>query len=211
MNAQLNSTNFQQFVSSNKGKLIAFLHNDNRTSKYVVDVHDEYFTCKKNASDAKIDGFYYFSDCKMVDETHPLISVLEKHRFVLLKNNWGEQMIEYVEQKEDRFNGKSLDSNYPNGFVSMPINNVEEVWAVVNGQNTLVYHKPTQEVKNEISLEDVLSSNKDFTIVTTSGKNFYNFKFECINKGLITGTPSSGVYTGIDVKCVKRVLSKDGK
>jgi hypothetical protein len=205
-------TNFQQFVSSNQGKLITFLHNDQRVSKVVVDIQGEYFTGKTNVSDAKIDGFYYFSDCKMVDESHPLISVLEKHRFVLLKDdNWGEIMFEYVEQYyEGRIEGKTLDSNYPNSFMSTAINNVEEVWAMVNGKYTLVYHKPTQEFRNEISLEDVLSSNKDVTIYTP-GKAFCNFKFECIDKGLIRGTPSSGVYTGIDVKCVKRVLSKDGK
>jgi hypothetical protein len=61
-------TNFQQFVSSNQGKLITFLHNDKQVSKVVSDIQGEYFTGKTNVSDAKIDGFYYFSDCKMIKE-----------------------------------------------------------------------------------------------------------------------------------------------
>ena len=64
MNAQINSTNFQQFVSDNKGKLITFLHNDNKVSKVVVDVCSEYFTAKANETDVKIDGFYYFQNVR---------------------------------------------------------------------------------------------------------------------------------------------------
>ena len=83
MNAQLNSTNFQQFVKDNQGKKITFTHNDKQVSTFIVDVCADYFTGKNQESDAKIDGFYYFSDCKRVEE-HPLIDVLEKHNVVTL-------------------------------------------------------------------------------------------------------------------------------
>ena len=73
---------FQQFVSSNKGKLITFKHQDATISKYVVDLCDGYFTCKGRETDSKIDSFYYFADCEMYKPT--LIETLARYRYVVL-------------------------------------------------------------------------------------------------------------------------------
>ena len=82
---------FKQFVKDNQGKLIQFLHNDVFVSKFVVDIQDEYFTCKSYSSDSKIDGFYYFSDCKIHE--HPLISVLDKHKITVLNLSTGNSVM----------------------------------------------------------------------------------------------------------------------
>jgi hypothetical protein len=151
MNAQLNTPNFQQFVATNKGKSIMFKHADEKNVstdiiRYVVDVCADYFTFKYDETDAKIAGFYYYTECKMVEEKHPLISVLEKHRFVLIKNHLGQNMIEYVDHGEDRLDGNLLDSNYPKSSVYMPIDTIKEVWAMVDGNFTKVWEVQPQPV-----------------------------------------------------------------
>jgi hypothetical protein len=212
MNAQLNSTNFQQFVCSNQGKLITFLHNDQKISKVVVDIQGEYFTGKTNVSDAKIDGFYYFSDCKMV-EVHPLIAVLEKHRFVNLKSFNKYEFVEFISGLSGSFACKPLNEIYPKVIATKLTSDIEEAWTVVDGHYKIVYSKSLQEFRNEISLEDVLSSNKDVTIETTL-ERFPNFKFQSIKDDVIYGTSNEGttVFSAcINLKNIKRVLSKDGK
>jgi len=137
-------TNFQQFVSSNKGKLITFKHQDATISKYVVDVCGEYFTCKERQTDAKIDGFYYFSDCEMYKPT--LIETLARHRYVVLigeKSPMCDAFFEYKYCKEANNTlmviGKQLSSTNPDVGYAAPY--IGEVWAIVEGKYTKVWGK----------------------------------------------------------------------
>jgi hypothetical protein len=216
MNAQLNSTNFQQFVATNKGKNIMFKHTDEKNVstdiiRYVVDVCADYFTFKYDESDAKIAGFYYYTECKMIEEKHPLISVLEKHNVSVLNLSIGLSCIFKYCDYDSLINGTCLTTSQPVGF---HIDSIKEVWAMVDGKNTLVYQKSTQEFRNEMSLEDFLSSNKDVTIETRASVRFPNFKLWSINDSVIYGTSNEGptIYSAcINLKNIKRVLSKDGK
>jgi hypothetical protein len=146
MNAQ---TNFQQFVSSNQGKLITFKHQGADISKYVVDVCGEYFTCKGRETDAKIDGFYYFSDC----ERPTLIEALSRHRYVVLigkKSPMCDAFFEYEYCKEANSTlmviGKQLSVTGPeapdeNPEVGYAAPYIGEVWAIVEGKYTKVWEK----------------------------------------------------------------------
>ncbi len=144
MNAQTQANNFQQFVSSNKGKLITFKHQDATISKYVVDVCGEYFTCKERETDAKIDGFYYFSDCEMYKPT--LIETLARHRYVVLigkKSPMCDAFFEYEYCKEANSTlmviGKQLSATNPDVGYAAPY--IGEVWAIVEGKYTKVWEK----------------------------------------------------------------------
>jgi hypothetical protein len=148
-------SNFQQFVSSNKGKLITFKHQDATISKYVVDVCGEYFTCKERQTDAKIDGFYYFSDCEMY--VRSLIETLTRHRYVVLigeKSPMPDAFFEYQYCKvvndnscashgapSDRLMviGKQLSATNPDVGYAAPY--IGEVWAIVEGKYTKVWEK----------------------------------------------------------------------
>ena len=216
MNAQTNSTNFQQFVNSNKGKLITFKHNDTLVSKVVVDVCGEYFTGKINESDAKIDGFYYFSDCKMVDSKHPVIEVLEKYRFVILRqlDTGADFMIEYISNNGDRFNAKNLAIRYNNSFLSTKLMDIGEVWAIVDGKYTSVWKTADTIARDGDSkygaLEKVLKENKGCNVATKSG-TWCNFNFHSLN-GVVVG--DSGITltpTAIMASNIVSVDSKDGK
>ena len=139
MNAQ---TNFQQFVSSNEGKLITFKHQGADISKYVVDVCGEYFTCKERETDAKIDGFYYFSDC----DKPTLIETLARHRYVVLigkKYPMCDAFFEYEYCKEANSTlmviGKQLSAENPEVGYAAPY--IGEVWAIVEGKYTKVWEK----------------------------------------------------------------------
>jgi hypothetical protein len=148
MNAQ---TNFQQFVSSNQGKLITFKHQGADISKYVVDVCGEYFTCKGRETDAKIDGFYYFSECEMYKPT--LIEALARHRYVVLigkKSPMCDAFFEYKYCKEANSTlmviGKQLSVTGPeapdeNPDVGYAAPYIGEVWAIVEGKYTKVWEK----------------------------------------------------------------------
>ena len=107
-------TNFQQFVSSNQGKLITFLHNDKPVSKVVSDIQGEYFTGKTNVSDAKIDDLYYFSDCKMIDEDRPLEDVLSSNKDVT---------IETTSRLFQNFNFHSIEGNINIGNIIIGTSN----------------------------------------------------------------------------------------
>ena len=74
--------NFKDFVTENKGKLITFLYNNETITKVVVDICEDYFTTKANSNELKIDGFYYFSECKQI-QSNPIIDVLEKYKTVV--------------------------------------------------------------------------------------------------------------------------------
>jgi len=139
-------TNFQQFVSSNKGKLITFIHQGADISKYVVDVCGEYFTCKERQTDAKIDSFYYFADCEMYKPT--LIETLAKHRYVVLIREkspmgMGDVFFEYNDCKEANNTlmviGKQLSATNPD--VGYAARYIGEVWAIVEGKYTKVWEK----------------------------------------------------------------------
>jgi len=139
MNAQ---THFQQFVSSNKGKLITFKHQGVDISKYVVDVCGEYFTCKERETDAKIDGFYYFSDC----DKPTLIETLARHRYVVLigkKSPMCDAFFEYKYCKEANSTlmviGKQMSETNPDVGYAAPY--IGEVWAIVEGKYTKVWEK----------------------------------------------------------------------
>ena len=135
-------TNFQQFVSSNQGKLITFKHQGATISKYVVDVCGEYFTCKGRETDAKIDGFYYFSDC----DKPTLIEALSRHRYVVLigkKSPMCDAFFEYKYCKEANSTlmviGKQLSAANPVVGYAAPY--IGEVWAIVEGKYTKVWEK----------------------------------------------------------------------
>jgi hypothetical protein len=147
----------------------------------------------------------------MIEEKHPLISVLEKHNVSVLNLSIGLSCIFKYCDYDSLINGTCLTSSQPVGF---HIDSIKEVWAVVDGKNTLVYQKSTQEFRNEMSLEDFLSSNKDVTIETRASVRFPNFKLWSINDSVIYGTSNEGptIYSAcINLKNIKRVLSKDGK
>lgn len=152
MNAQ---TNFQQFVSSNKGKLITFNHQGATVSKYVVDVCGEYFTSKGRQTDVKIDGFYYFAECEMYNRS--LIETLAYHKYVILigeKSPMPDVFFEYQDCKvvndnscashgapSERLmvNGKQLSAANPD--VGYTASYIGEVWAIVEGKYTQVWKK----------------------------------------------------------------------
>lgn len=142
MNAQ---TNFQQFVYSNKGKLIAFNHQGATVYKYVVDVCGEYFTAKGRQTDAKIDGFYYFAECEMYNRS--LIETLARHRYVVLigeKSPMPDAFFEYQDCKVVNdtlmINGKQLSSPVTPD-VAYTASYIGEVWAIVEGKYTQVWEK----------------------------------------------------------------------
>lgn len=139
MNAQLNSTNFQQFVASNKGKKITFKHNDTEISKVVVDVCGDYFTCKNQESDAKIDGFYYFSECQLVNDS--LIDVLQKHKVVVIKPFHVEYMFRYSHTSNNIIYGVDLNTTNNLSFLK----SIKEVWAIVDGKYTQVWKEENKE------------------------------------------------------------------
>lgn len=166
----MNANNFQQFVSSNQGKLITFKHQGADISKYVVDVCGEYFTCKGRETDAKIDGFYYFSDCEMYKPT--LIEALTRHRYVVLigkKSPMCDAFFEYKYCKEANSTlmviGKQLSATNPDVGYAAPY--IGEVWAIVEGKYTKVWEKTN----------DTLFINGDDL------KNIGVIKFDSISEG----------------------------
>jgi hypothetical protein len=136
----MNANNFQQFVSSNQGKLITFKRQGVDISKYVVDVCGEYFTCK--GTDAKI--VYYFAECEMYKPT--LIEALARHRYVVLigkKSPMCDAFFEYEYCKEANSTlmviGKQLSAENPEVGYAAPY--IGEVWAIVEGKYTKVWEK----------------------------------------------------------------------
>ena len=137
-------SNFQQFVSSNKGKLITFNHQGATVSKYVVDVCGEYFTAKGRQTDVKIDGFYYFAECEMYNRS--LIETLAYHKYVILigeKSPMPDAFFEYQDCKVANdtlmVNGKQLSAANPD--VGYTASYIGEVWAIVEGKYTQVWKK----------------------------------------------------------------------
>ena len=211
MNAQINSTNFQQFVSVNKGKLITFLHNDKSLSKFVVDVCGEYFTAKANESDAKIDGFYYLSDCKMVPNKHPLEEIFETHKFTVVLTTGCDIMSEYIEYDNGDFVVKDLRTGH---FIKLvqPYFYIKEVWAIVDGKYTKVWEAvkqtvPQTDVDKDVSSDlyhllknNNLLGNKTVDIHTKTCV-WKDFEFIHISEGIISG-PSQGIPTDILINSV---------
>ena len=152
MNAQLNSTTFQQFVASNKGKKITFKYSDFKynnleISKVVVDVCGDYFTCKNQESDAKIDSFYYFSDCQLVND--PLVDVLQKYKVVVIKSFPGDYIFRYSHATNNPvigygkiIHGVNLSTNKPVSFSK----SIKKVWAIIDGKYTQVWDKEEQPI-----------------------------------------------------------------
>ena len=137
-------SNFQQFVSSNKGNLITFKHQGATVSKYVVDVCGEYFTAKGRQTDVKIDGFYYFAECEMYNRS--LIETLAYHKYVVLigeKSPMPDAFFEYEYCKEANSTlmvmGKQLSAANPEVGYAAPY--IGEVWAIVEGKYTQVWKK----------------------------------------------------------------------
>ncbi len=161
----MNANNFQQFVSSNKGKLITFKHQGADISKYVVDVSGEYFTAKKNQTDVKIDGFYYFSDCEMYKPT--LIETLATHKYVVLVNNKHTMRdvlfeYEYYIYVNDTLMIAGRELSKVNIEVPIAASYIGEVWATVDGKFTKVW-EPDEGVNNyeikKIKINDELTDN----------------------------------------------------
>jgi hypothetical protein len=185
MNAQLNSSNFKQFVVINKGKNIMFKHTDEKNVstiviKYVVDICDDYFTFKNNESDAKIAGFYYYSDCKMMEEKHSA-SGLERFIFSLFKNlfsQWDKNL-----KKEDK---ETFDFIYQRCLMTMPI-----------GANT---EAQEQKVEKQLDPEDekikefLLTHLRGLTVYTRE-KVYRNFEYNGIIKNTVSG-PCAPIVTG---------------
>jgi hypothetical protein len=201
MNAQ---TNFQQFVSDNKGKLITFLHTDKNITRFVVDVCGEYFTGKINESDAKIDGFYYFSDCKMVPNKNPLEEIFETHKFTVVLTTGCDIMAEYIEYDNGDFVVKDLRSGH---FIRLvqPSFYIKEVWAIVDGKYTKVWESaketvPQTDVDTSSDLYHLLKNNKTVDIHTKTSV-WKDFELNFINGGIIAGY-CKGTPTGILVNSV---------
>ncbi len=206
MNAQ---TNFQQFVSDNKGKLITFLHTDKNITRFVVDVCGEYFTGKINESDAKIDGFYYFSDCKMVPNKNPLEEIFETHKFTVVLTTGCDIMAEYIEYDNGDFVVKDLRSGH---FIRLvqPSFYIKEVWAIVDGKYTKVWESaketvPQTDVDTSSDLYRLLQNNNligNKTVdIHTKTSVWKDFEINYMSAGIIAG-PSKGVPTGILVNSV---------
>ncbi len=174
MNAQLN---FQQFVKDNQGNLISFLHNDTLISKVVVDICGEYFTCKSSVSDCKIIGFYYFSDCKMFEKKHPLIEVLERNRFVVIKTFDIYEFIEYISGESGSFICKPLNKSYPNVIVTKLNSDIQEVWATVHTKYTKVY--PYQVFS---SIDKVINDSEKVNTTLEKLNNSFDNIFKNVDK-----------------------------
>jgi hypothetical protein len=117
----------------------------NKSLKFVVDVHGDYFTTKVNESDAKIDGFYYFFDCTLVDG---LISVLEKYKVIVLHfTNRISSIFKYDKYNDNMIAGTCLSSSFPCSFHH---SSIKEVWAIVDGKYIKVWEKEehSQDVLN---------------------------------------------------------------
>ncbi len=148
----MQSSNFQQFVSSNKGNLITFKHQGATVSKYVVDVCGEYFTAKGRLTDAKIDGFYYFAECEMYNRS--LIETLAYHKYVVLigeKSPMPDAFFEYkyckVVNDALMVMGKQLSAANPD--VGYTASYIGEVWAIVEGKYTQVWKKVDGVIRHE--------------------------------------------------------------
>ncbi len=148
----MQSSNFQQFVSSNKGNLITFKHQGATVSKYVVDVCSEYFTAKGRLTDAKIDGFYYFAECEMYNRS--LIETLAYHKYVVLigeKSPMPDAFFEYqyfkVVSDALMVMGKQLSVANPD--VGYTASYIGEVWAIVEGKYTQVWKKVGGVIRHE--------------------------------------------------------------
>ena len=148
---------FKQFVKDNQGKLIQFLHNGVFVSKFVADIQREYFTCNSTTFDSRIDGFYYFSDCKIHE--HPLISVLDKHKITVLNLSTGNSvMFKYTLYCFGKLNGTCLTSSQP---LSFHIDSIKDVWSIVDGKYTKVY--PLQEATYN-TVESALRDHKNVVL-----------------------------------------------
>jgi hypothetical protein len=197
MNAQNNSRNqfnFQQFVSENKGKLITFLHNDKSLSKFVVDVCSEYFTGKNQESDAKIDGFYYFSDCKMVPNKHPLQEIFETHKNVVLCYS---KML--VPTSITRIDDSFIYGVCPliGTETTRHITSINSVLTIVNGEWKTIYTSENKVLNNcdkVNTIIETLKNNKCVTVKTTS-KEWKNFIFRSIEGKFVLGDCNKNVIS----------------
>jgi hypothetical protein len=237
MNAQLNSTNFQQFVASNKGKKITFKHVDalgsttgTEISKVVVDVCGDYFTCKNQESDVKIDGFYYFSDCQPVNNS--LIDVLQKHKVVVIKCFHVDYIFRYSHTTDNVIYGVNL--NTTNNLSFSIEGSIKEVWSIVDCKYSQVWkeEKPKAEeeqpvvpkeqpvvpkeqpiVPNKINdyettIENILSKNKNVTVYTRE-KVYWNFNLSIKYYSSFTGI-SNGCPVSIHFSTITSIYSKEG-
>ncbi len=161
----MQSSNFQQFVSSNKGNLITFKHQGAIVSKYVVDVCGEYFTAKGRLTDAKIDGFYYFAECEMYNRS--LIETLAYHRYVLLIGDKSPMTDAFFEYQYCKYvndtlmvNGKQLSVAKP--VVGYDASYIREVWAIVQGKFTKVWEKTIDRLLiNEADFKKIKVADKE--------------------------------------------------
>lgn len=219
MNAQLNSTNFQQFVASNKGKKITFKHNDTEISKVVVDVCGDYFTCKNQESDAKIDGFYYFSECQPVNES--LIDVLQKHKVVVIKCFHVDYIFRYSHTTGNVIYGVNL--NTTNNLSFSIEGSIKEVWAIVDCKYSQVWKEEDKEeqpvvpkeqpvasqpLQCETDIQKIISTNKNTTVVTRS-RTYNNFCFVSQNKKVVVGE-SNGIATAFPIDNILSITSSEG-
>jgi antitoxin component YwqK of YwqJK toxin-antitoxin module len=225
MQTQLNS--FQQFVKDNQGHLIQFLHNSQRVSKVVADIQGEYFTGKSNASDAKIDSFYYFSDCTFFEEKHPLVEVLEKHNVSVLNLSIGHSCVfkyNHYCDYDNMVNGTCLTTSQPVGF---HVDSIKEVWSIVDNKNTKVYPQtpsatPGQmdklssyfEAQNKVlndceKVKNALENNKEVAIYTIDGCTYKKFNFNSIVNDVVVGI-YKGKTVNIPIKNIGNINSNFG-
>ncbi len=209
MNAQNNSRNqfnFQQFVSDNKGKLITFLHTDkdNSVTKFVVDVCSEYFTCKNQEYDSKIDGFYYFSDCKIVPNKHPLQEIFETHKNVVLC---------YSKMLVPTFITR-IDNSFIYGVCPLigtetthHITSIKNVLTIVNGEWKTIYTSEKEKISPPSDLNIDTSSDLYYLLnnktvdIHTNTTVWKGFELNYISGGVIIGY-CKDIPAGIHVNSV---------
>ena len=168
MNSQ-NSTNFQQFVTSNKGKKITFEDKYNKVlSKFVVDVCSDYFTCKNNESDAKIDGFYYFNDCKLIDNRPELARILENYEYCIVLSKHKDFIGKYVcSLPSNRILFEKLKTSkdlHSNTTISVLNSSIKQIWTIIDDKYTKIFEQSDSDTELD---SDNCSSSLNSTIEAT--------------------------------------------
>jgi hypothetical protein len=172
-------SNFQEYVTKNKGNLITFKYNNETITKVVVDICGEYFTAKANETALKIDGFYYFSDCDQV-QRNPIIDVLEKYKTVVIKTEKDDFMFTYIGLNESNLvHGKNLIKGTILSFNNL--NSIKEILSIQGTKFEKVY--PIKSVNERVTFGPCFIEEKKgciknlFCQIPTKKEEVKHFKF----------------------------------
>ena len=131
----------QDYIVSNKGKLITFKHNGNLISKIVVDICGEYFTGKNNESDARVVGVYYFSDCEIQDTSFENIKkVLSTYKNVIITTS---SKLYPITVKQ--VNNTNVLGNFLNLDVTILFNDIVNILTIKNNSWEFLFEKDSSD------------------------------------------------------------------